>query len=69
MLVVGITIFLPLTIDRFGSSIAFFQYSPINFLSVRLPPPILEFCGPSQKSWIRKEATEVSKKLKQILFI
>lgn len=45
--------------DRFGSIVAFFQYSPIDILSVCLPPSILEFSGHGEQTWIRKEASEV----------
>ncbi|KAI3467002.1 hypothetical protein Pfo_023665 [Paulownia fortunei] len=48
----------------FGSMVAFFRYSPINILSVRLPPSILEFIGPGEQSWIRKEAFELLSKAK-----
>jgi len=44
--------------NRFGSMIAFFRYSPIDILSVHLPPSVLEF-GHIQEEWIRKEAEEV----------
>lgn len=39
--------------------IAFFRYSPIDILSVHLPPSVLEFNGLVQQEWIRKEAEEV----------
>ena len=39
--------------------VAFFRYSPIDILSVHLPPSMLEFCGDVQQEWIRKEAAEV----------
>lgn len=39
--------------------VAFFQYSPIDILSVHLPPSVLEFNGHVQQDWIRKEAEEV----------
>lgn len=60
---------LPLSFDRFGSMVAFFQYSPISIFCVRLPPPILEFCRPGEQSWLRKEASEVSKNLKAVHLI
>ncbi|KAI3453111.1 hypothetical protein Pfo_009774 [Paulownia fortunei] len=50
----------------FGSMIAFFQYSPINILSVRLPPSTLEFCSPGEQSWMRKEASELLSKAKAL---
>lgn len=39
--------------------VAFFRYSPIDILSVHLPPSVLEFNGHFQPDWIRKEAIEV----------
>lgn len=39
--------------------VAFFRYSPIDILSVHLPPSELEFNGHVQPEWIRKEAIEV----------
>ncbi|KAK4430292.1 putative 1-phosphatidylinositol-3-phosphate 5-kinase FAB1C [Sesamum alatum] len=50
----------------FGSMVALFRYSPINILSVRLPPSVLEFGGPSEQSWIRKEAYELLSKAKAL---
>ncbi|KAL2518887.1 putative 1-phosphatidylinositol-3-phosphate 5-kinase FAB1C [Abeliophyllum distichum] len=46
----------------FGSIVAFFQYSPIDILSVCLPPSILEFSGHGEQTWIRKEASELLSK-------
>ncbi|XP_042500010.1 putative 1-phosphatidylinositol-3-phosphate 5-kinase FAB1C [Macadamia integrifolia] len=46
----------------FGSMVAFFRYSPIDILSVRLPPSVLEFNGHIQQRWVQKEAEELSKK-------
>ncbi|XP_059645884.1 putative 1-phosphatidylinositol-3-phosphate 5-kinase FAB1C [Cornus florida] len=43
----------------FGSMVAFFRYSPIEILSVHLPPSVLEFNGHLQQKWIRKEASEL----------
>ncbi|KAF5745205.1 hypothetical protein HS088_TW07G00787 [Tripterygium wilfordii] len=42
----------------FGSMVAFFRYSPIDILSVYLPPSVLEF-NLIQQEWIRKEAAEL----------
>lgn len=39
--------------------VAFFRYSPIDILSVHLPPSVLDFNGHTQHEWIRKEAVEV----------
>ncbi|XWS34509.1 hypothetical protein CRYUN_Cryun21dG0044500 [Craigia yunnanensis] len=44
----------------FGNMVAFFRYSPIDILSVHLPPSMLEFSGDVQQEWIRKEAAEKS---------
>lgn len=38
--------------------VAFFRYSPIDILSVHLPPLKLEFNG-LQQEWLRKEAAVV----------
>ncbi|XP_043694899.1 putative 1-phosphatidylinositol-3-phosphate 5-kinase FAB1C isoform X2 [Telopea speciosissima] len=46
----------------FGSMVAFFRYSPIDILSVHLPPSVLEFNSHIQQRWVQKEAVEVSKK-------
>ncbi|XP_044492106.1 putative 1-phosphatidylinositol-3-phosphate 5-kinase FAB1C isoform X2 [Mangifera indica] len=50
----------------FGSMIAFFRYSPIDILSVYLPPSVLEFNGHSQQEWIRKEAEKLMDKLETV---
>ncbi|QCD82988.1 1-phosphatidylinositol-3-phosphate 5-kinase [Vigna unguiculata] len=49
----------------FGSMVAFFRYSPIDILSVHLPPSVLEF-GHIQEGWIRKEAEELSIKVETL---
>ncbi|KAH7571005.1 hypothetical protein JRO89_XS05G0238700 [Xanthoceras sorbifolium] len=50
----------------FGSMIAFFRYSPIDILSVHLPPSILEFSDHVQQEWIQKEAEELMRKLETL---
>ncbi|XP_047966656.1 putative 1-phosphatidylinositol-3-phosphate 5-kinase FAB1C [Salvia hispanica] len=50
----------------FGNMVAFFRYSPINILSVRLPPSTLEFGDPGEQPWIRKEAYELLSKAKAL---
>ncbi|CAM8947538.1 unnamed protein product [Rhodiola kirilowii] len=45
-----------------GSMVAFFRYSPINILSVHLPPPVLMFKSDIQQEWITKEANELIRK-------
>ncbi|XP_047330864.1 putative 1-phosphatidylinositol-3-phosphate 5-kinase FAB1C [Impatiens glandulifera] len=50
----------------FGSMIAFFRYSPIDILSVHLPPSVLEFKGHFQQEWLRKEAIELLGKMEDL---
>ncbi|XWS69313.1 hypothetical protein CRYUN_Cryun04dG0168500 [Craigia yunnanensis] len=50
----------------FGNMVAFFRYSPIDILSVHLPPSMLEFSGDVQQEWIRKEATELMVKMEML---
>ncbi|KAG5532212.1 hypothetical protein RHGRI_026739 [Rhododendron griersonianum] len=50
----------------FGSMVAFFRYSPIDILSVHLPPSVLEFNGHLHQEWIRKEAAELLSKTKAL---
>ncbi|XP_077241161.1 putative 1-phosphatidylinositol-3-phosphate 5-kinase FAB1C [Tasmannia lanceolata] len=47
----------------FGSTVAFFRYSPIDILSVHLPPSMLEFNGQIHPEWFRRETTEVANKI------
>lgn len=39
--------------------VAFFRYSPIEILSVNLPPSMLEFNSLIQQAWLKREASEV----------
>ncbi|KAF5451008.1 hypothetical protein F2P56_031313 [Juglans regia] len=50
----------------FGSMVAFFRYSPIDILSVHLPPSVLDFNGHTQHEWIRKEAAELVSKMETL---
>ncbi|XP_022776379.1 putative 1-phosphatidylinositol-3-phosphate 5-kinase FAB1C [Durio zibethinus] len=50
----------------FGNMVAFFRYSPIDILSVHLPPSMLEFSGDVQQEWIRKEAAELMLKMEML---
>ncbi|GMJ13319.1 FORMS APLOID AND BINUCLEATE CELLS 1C [Hibiscus trionum] len=50
----------------FGNMIAFFRYSPINILSVHLPPSVLEFGGDVQHERIRREAAELMVKMEML---
>lgn len=43
----------------YGSMVAFFRYSPIDILSVRLPPSMLEFDGRVQQEWVKREAIKL----------
>uniref|UniRef100_A0A7N1A8F9 1-phosphatidylinositol-3-phosphate 5-kinase n=3 Tax=Kalanchoe fedtschenkoi TaxID=63787 RepID=A0A7N1A8F9_KALFE len=45
-----------------GNMVAFFRYSPIDILSVHLPPSLIEFDDHIQDSWIKKEAAELLSK-------
>lgn len=49
----------------FGSMVAFFRYSPIDILSVHLPPSKLEFNVPQQE-WLRKEAAVLTDKVENL---
>nr|GMD16700.1 putative 1-phosphatidylinositol-3-phosphate 5-kinase FAB1C [Ipomoea batatas] len=53
-----------ISFDRSGSMVAIFRYSPINILSVRLPPSILEFNSKAEQAWTRREAAELLSKAK-----
>uniref|UniRef100_A0A7N0TLC9 1-phosphatidylinositol-3-phosphate 5-kinase n=2 Tax=Kalanchoe fedtschenkoi TaxID=63787 RepID=A0A7N0TLC9_KALFE len=46
----------------FDNMVAFFRYSPIDILSVHLPPSLIEFDDHVQDSWIKKEAAELLSK-------
>ncbi|KAJ0241157.1 putative 1-phosphatidylinositol-3-phosphate 5-kinase FAB1C [Hirschfeldia incana] len=48
----------------FGNMVAFFRYSPINILTVFLPPSMLEFNSHPQQEWIRTEAAELMGKMR-----
>ncbi|XP_007045106.2 PREDICTED: putative 1-phosphatidylinositol-3-phosphate 5-kinase FAB1C [Theobroma cacao] len=50
----------------FGNMVAFFRYSPIDILSVHLPPSMLEFSGDAQQEWIRKDAAELMVKMEML---
>ncbi|XP_039006984.1 putative 1-phosphatidylinositol-3-phosphate 5-kinase FAB1C isoform X2 [Hibiscus syriacus] len=50
----------------FGNMVAFFRYSPIDILSVHVPPSTLEFSGNIQQEWIRKEAAELMVKMEML---
>ncbi|XP_021864609.1 putative 1-phosphatidylinositol-3-phosphate 5-kinase FAB1C isoform X2 [Spinacia oleracea] len=47
----------------FGSVVAFFHYSPIDILTVHLPPSALEFNGHSKQEWMKREVEELKSKM------
>ncbi|KAI3497845.1 hypothetical protein L1887_33429 [Cichorium endivia] len=49
-----------------GSMVVFFRYSPIDILSVRLPPSVLQFTGHVQQDWLKKEVSELLSKTKSL---
>nr|XP_043623242.1 putative 1-phosphatidylinositol-3-phosphate 5-kinase FAB1C [Erigeron canadensis] len=49
-----------------GSMVVFFRYSPIDILSVRLPPSVLHFSCHVQQSWLKKEVSELLGKTKAL---
>ncbi|KAF5777306.1 putative 1-phosphatidylinositol-3-phosphate 5-kinase [Helianthus annuus] len=49
-----------------GNMVAFFRYSPIDILSVHLPPPVLQFGYHFQQDWLKKEVAELLNKLEAL---
>ncbi|URE42998.1 Phosphatidylinositol-4-phosphate 5-Kinase [Musa troglodytarum] len=47
----------------FGSMVAFFHYSPVDILSVCLPPSVLDFAFQVPQEWLKQEAVLVSNKI------
>ncbi|CAO2828502.1 unnamed protein product [Amaranthus hypochondriacus] len=47
----------------FGSMVAFFHYSPIDILTVHLPPSMLEYNGQSTQGWMNREIEELKSKM------
>ncbi|KAL4574422.1 hypothetical protein LXL04_021254 [Taraxacum kok-saghyz] len=45
-----------------GDMVAFFRYSPIDILSVHLPPSVLQF-GDHFQDWLKKEVSELLSKI------
>ncbi|CAL5037942.1 unnamed protein product [Urochloa decumbens] len=43
-----------------GSMVAVFRYSPVDILSVKLPPSVLDFAYPTAQDWMIKEAADVA---------
>ncbi|KAK8959982.1 putative 1-phosphatidylinositol-3-phosphate 5-kinase FAB1C [Platanthera guangdongensis] len=50
----------------FGNMVAFFRYSPVDILSVYLPPLVLEFASHSMQAWLRSEAVLILSSLKSL---
>ncbi|XP_021727305.1 putative 1-phosphatidylinositol-3-phosphate 5-kinase FAB1C [Chenopodium quinoa] len=47
----------------FGSMVVFFHYSPIDILTVHLPPSVLEFNGQSKRDWMKREVEDLKSKM------
>ena len=45
--------------SRYGNMVAFFRYSPVDILSVNLPPSILDFNCHNPQEWLKRVAIEV----------
>lgn len=43
-----------------GSMVAVFRYSPVDILSVNLPPSVLDFAYPIAQDWLNEEAGDVA---------
>ncbi|XP_020269930.1 putative 1-phosphatidylinositol-3-phosphate 5-kinase FAB1C isoform X2 [Asparagus officinalis] len=46
-----------------GSMVAFLRYSPVNILSVQLPPLVLDFACQSQQELAKREAVSIASKI------
>ncbi|XP_024990908.1 putative 1-phosphatidylinositol-3-phosphate 5-kinase FAB1C [Cynara cardunculus var. scolymus] len=49
-----------------GDMVAFFRYSPIDILSVHLPPSVLHFGDHVQQDWLKKEVAELLSKIEAL---
>ncbi|XP_023772502.1 putative 1-phosphatidylinositol-3-phosphate 5-kinase FAB1C [Lactuca sativa] len=49
-----------------GDMVAFFRYSPIDILSVHLPPSVLQFGDHFQHDWLKKEVSELLNKIEAL---
>ncbi|KAL6839624.1 hypothetical protein ACP4OV_030563 [Aristida adscensionis] len=49
----------------FGNMVAVFRYSPVDILSVNLPPSVLDFTYPITQKWIIEEAAGVANRKEQ----
>jgi 1-phosphatidylinositol-3-phosphate 5-kinase len=50
---------LAFSMNRSGSMVAVFRYSPVDILSVNLPPSVLDFACPIAQDWLIEEAGDV----------
>ncbi|KAG0458332.1 hypothetical protein HPP92_023489 [Vanilla planifolia] len=49
-----------------GSMVALFRYSPLDILSVYLPPLIIDFSGHKMQDWLRSEAISIMSSLNSL---
>lgn len=49
-----------------GSMVAYFRYSPVDILSIELPPLVLDFSCDVQPDWMRREAAAILNKLENL---
>ncbi|GJN16180.1 hypothetical protein PR202_gb03140 [Eleusine coracana subsp. coracana] len=47
----------------YGNMVAFFRYSPVDILSVNLPPSVLDFNCRSPQEWLKSVAVEIFDKM------
>uniref|UniRef100_A0A0D9X822 1-phosphatidylinositol-3-phosphate 5-kinase n=1 Tax=Leersia perrieri TaxID=77586 RepID=A0A0D9X822_9ORYZ len=50
----------------YGNMVAFFRYSPVDILSVNLPPSVLDFNCRSRQDWMRRMAVEIYSKMESL---
>ncbi|KAF0899302.1 hypothetical protein E2562_015948 [Oryza meyeriana var. granulata] len=50
----------------YGNMVAFFRYSPVDILSVNLPPSVLDFNCHSRQDWMRRMAVEIYSKMESL---
>lgn len=50
----------------YGNMVAFFRYSPVDILSVNLPPSVLDFNCRSRQDWMRRMAVEIYSKMETL---
>ncbi|KAK8451154.1 hypothetical protein SEVIR_6G160900v4 [Setaria viridis] len=50
----------------YGNMVAFFRYSPVDILSVNLPPSVLDFNCHSPQEWLKRVAIEIFGKMESL---